>query len=210
MKNIIVLENDNTIKKTFLYEMDYYTEKSFYEEFKGFQFIPKVVSEGDVNCQDSLEISLYLEHIKGKSLYDCNTTEQLYLAETLGKFHKETFDQSTGMCLVHFDTNLSNYLYKDDKVFMLDFSDIAIASPLVDVYSVMLFFAEIHEPEVFFIFFDEFLKRYFDALGCELQHLEDILKKEIDRFENRREEHKKCINNYHLYLQNVKTLKLCM
>ena len=199
IKNIII-ESDKTVKKIFEKEQDYYTEMCFYEEFKGFPYIPKLLK-----TSDSLE--LHLEYIDGRSLYDCNYNEQLCLAETLGQFHKETYNHDTGDCLIHFDTNLSNYIYKSQRVYMIDFSEIIISSPLSDVYSVLLFFAETLEPETFFVFQDEFLKIYYSNLGVVLTQSATILKDEINRFETRRESHNKCINNYHWFLQNKRIME---
>ena len=198
MKNIII-ESKNVVKKLFNSEQDYYTEMCFYEEFKGFPYIPKLIK-----ASDSLE--LHLEYIDGRCLYDCSFNEQLCLAETLGKFHKETYNHDTGDCLIHFDTNLSNYIYKSQRVYMIDFSEIVISAPLSDVYSALLFFAEIYEPETFFTFSNEFLLLYYRNLGIEIPHSEIVLKEEINRFETRRELHHKCINNYHWFLQNKRIL----
>ena len=198
LKNIIVVSDSKVLKKIFNDEQDFYTEKCFYEEFAEFEHIPKLVGADDN--------ALLLEYIKGRGLYECSLEEQLLLAVSLGKFHKETFNIDEAVCLTHHDTNLNNYIYAEGVVIILDFSDIAIDSPLCDVYSALLFFAELYEPEEFFRFCDKFFESYFESLGTSLKHSEALLKREIKRFETRREELNKCIDNYHWYLQNIKNL----
>ena len=199
MKNIIIENANKNVTKIFTNEQDYYTEKCFYEEFKGFPYIPKLLSASGA-------LELQFEYINGRSLYECEMNEQLCLAESLGKFHKETYNQDTEQCICHFDTNLSNYLYKSQRVYMIDFSEIVIASPFTDVYSALLFFAEIHEPEIFFIFHNDFLNKYLSNLEAEPTQSIETLNEEIKRFEARRETHNKCINNYHWFLQNKRIL----
>jgi len=219
--NVIIIESDIVVKKIFKNEQDYFTEKCFYEEFKEFPYIPRVFPETGDRRQESGNLILLLENINGRNLYDCSINEQLCLAESMGRFHKETYDQETNQCVCHFDTNLSNYLFVEcsplqpsqkgsksiGKVYLVDFSEIIISNPLLDVYSVLLFFAEILEPEVFFTFFNEFMRIYYCNFGYEIPPSEIVLNNEINRFETRREKHKKSINNYHWFLQNVKNLK---
>ena len=186
-------------KKIFNEEQDFYTEFYFYEEFKEFALIPKMIR--------AVEKTLFLEYIDGDSIYDKEPDCQLGIAVTLGQFHRLSYNAETEMAIIHYDTNLSNYIWTENAVFMLDFTDIRLDSPLIDIYSSLLFFAEEHEPEAFNSFMIRYIELYFDNLGYKLAHSNNLLEQEIHRFEERREIFGKCINNYHYYLQNVRILK---
>ena len=198
-KATVVIEGD-MIKKIFKSEEEFYTEYHFYKEYSEFPYIPKFISADNY--------TIYLEYIKGKNLYDCNITEQLFLAKTLALFHNYSFDEENKTAILHYDTNLRNYICINNEVFMIDFSNISIDYPLCDVYSALLFFAELYAPDVFKGFCDEFYNTYFSFLKIKLPHSRDKLENEIKRFEERRERENKIIYNYHWFLKNISCLSL--
>ena len=149
----MIIKENNLIKKIFSKEEDFFTEYYFYQEYKDFPFIPKLI-KAEKNA-------LYLEYINGKNLYEVGIEEQLCLAKTLAKFHNSPLTTHYSELTLHHDTNLKNYIYTKDKVYMIDFSDISIGHPLSDVYSALLFFAELHPPEIFQDFHKRFLEIYF-------------------------------------------------
>lgn len=193
-KNTIIYENDTVIKKIFHEELDFYTEYKFYEQFAYFPYIPKLVG--------AKNYSLYLEYIDGESIYNINMEKQLLLAKTLAHFHNETYDPFENTAVVHYDTNLNNYIYRDDKVFMIDFSDISIESPLVDIYSVLLFFAEMYELTQFLKLKKEFQSTYMSVFRFDLPDDKSILEKEILRFETRRTDFDRNISKSENYWVN--------
>ena len=193
-KNTIIYENDEVIKKVFKNELDFFVESSFYEEYGGFSFIPSLIkAENNSIC---------IENIIGESLYNLSVEEQLKVAVTLAEFHNLTYNRETGLALMHFDTNLSNYIYRAGVVYMIDFSDVTLDSPLVDLYSILLHFCELHPPDVFKEFINSFYRVYFGVFRYSLEHDESVLLKEIERFEGRRAEYGKIIYNYEDYLVN--------
>ena len=205
VKNIILLEDD-IIRKTFRKEQDFYTEYYFYKEYKDFAFMPKLLKAENH--------TIYLEYIKGESLYNVQLEKQLLLGKTLAEFHKKSLDfldqssllnqtKTDIIVTIHSDTSLHNYIFAFDTVYMLDFSDISIGNPLSDIYSVLLFFCELYPIDIFRDFMKRFFEIYFDTLKCPLAHSPEILQNEIKRFEERREKNSKCINNYHYFLKNT-------
>ena len=199
-KNNIISFNEKIIKKTFSDEIDYLTELYFYNEFKDFPLIPKLLYT-EYN-------SLYIQKINGKNLYECATHEQNKLAYTLASFHNMTFIPETNMSLIHHDTNLKNYIYSDEKIYILDFSDIIIGSPLKDLYSSLLFFCEIMSPDIFVDFNKTYQKKYFDKLLHHLSNSELILNNEINRFIKRREKYNKKIKNFDWFNKNYAEILL--
>jgi len=207
MKNFIKIEN-NIVKKTFTNECDFLTEYHFYLEHKEFHFIPKLLGVE--------KSTIHLEHIKGQNMYAIGTQQQLLLAKTLAEFHSFnhfnkslTLDTnaSSYLNLLHYDTNLKNYIYCGTKIYMIDFTDITIGNPMYDVYSVMLFFCETHHSDVFNDFLNSFLEVYMNTSKICCVHSLDILYHEIERLEKRREEKGKSIYNYKHYIKNKDTFK---
>lgn len=198
-KNIVILKNENCIKKIFKNELDFYTELFFYENFQDFNLIPRLISI------EKPEISL--QYLSGKNLYNSGTNEQLCLARTLALFHNLTINSDNNLCLIHFDTNLNNYIFSCGSVFMIDFSDISIGSPLSDLYSILLFFCEVHTGTDFKDFLRDFVQIYVEYFNGSLFHSELLFEKEVNRFEIRRKTQKKSIHNYNNYLENRKNLR---
>ena len=193
-KNTIIYENDNIIKKIFKNELDFFVESSFYEEYGELSFIPRLISAENN--------SICIENIIGESLYNLSIEEQLKMAVTLAEFHNLTYNSETGLALVHFDTNLNNYIYRAGVVYMIDFSDVTLDSPLVDLYSILLHFCELISPEIYEFLVKRFYQKYFEVFKYNLEHDKSVLEKEIERFEGRRREFGKGICNYENYLVN--------
>ena len=173
-------------KKTFSNETDFYTELYFYKEFKDFPYIPKLLSVE--------KNTLVLQKIIGSSLYDIDYNQQLLVAKTLSEFHK-----FTNYKLIHKDTNLNNYIFSENMVYMVDFSDVTMGNHLSDIYSILLFFAELHSIDIFPSFVDNFLN-----ISSIKKHDMIILYNEILGFENRRHLYKKNIHGS--YQHNKKVL----
>jgi hypothetical protein len=196
-KNLITAE-DNIIKKEFCEKIDYYTEYYFYCEFLDFKYIALL--------KDFAPQHLCLSQIHGKSLYQTDMQCQILLAETLASFHNMTYSQETGMALLHFDTNLKNYIYSHDMIYMVDFSDITLGSPLIDIYSVLLFFCELHRYEDFLWFYPKFWDRYTRYANFCVCHDREMLQTEIQRFESRRKNHGKSIHDSDKFSKNLSQL----
>ena len=176
-KNQVTLE-DNMIKKTFFKEQDFYTELFFYQEFKEFTYLPKLIKFND--------FSLFLEYLPGKNLYDISMENQLLLAKTLAEFHNfSANDKDFG--ITHFDTNLRNYIFYENKIYIIDFSEISVDYHLNDVYSALLFFSEIYDENTFAVFFDKFFEIYANNRNININHSVDIMDNAMKRFIDRRE-----------------------
>ena len=202
-KNIIVVENDITIKKMFNSESDFLTELNFYEQFNEFEYIPKL--------KKVEKMILHLEYIQGDNIYNCSKLPKFLLAKTLANFHNQTYNMNTNTAILHYDTNLNNYIFKDDRFYMFDFSDISIGNPISDVYSTLLFFCEHLDTKDFAFFYRDFIILYMQNISFSFIPNEDVFKEEVNRFERRREDSGKCIYNYDKFLVNkaaIENLKL--
>ena len=193
-KNILVLESDSIVKKIFNDELDFYSELNFYEQFLDFPYIPKLL--------ETDKMTLYLEYIHGKSLHQCPPAKKILLGQTLAHFHNLTYNSDSNTALIHYDTNLKNYIYANDQIYMLDFSEITLGHPLSDIYSILLFFCEQLNSTEFDKFTQDFLKIYTQNCDFSLELNNDLFTAEIERFETRREQLQKCIYNYDMYLIN--------
>jgi len=178
-KNIVEVADQQTIKKVFTNAEDFWTEYYIYTEFSGFPYFP---------CLHKHERNtLYLQYIKGECFYDIPKEHWPLLGKTLAAFHNLTYNPATKTALLHYDTNLHNYIFCDNTVFMVDFSDVTLGNPLSDVYSVMLFVAEALPSEEFREFYRRFIQYYADEVCFVFFEDSQLLRQEIKRFNERRE-----------------------
>jgi len=198
-KNIISLENEKMIKKIFHQELDFYTELNFYQQFAdSLSCIPKLIKEEPQ--------ILYLEYLNGRSVYDIELEQQIQIGKTLAQFHNQTYNEQTGLALIHYDTNLNNYLWFNHQIYLFDFSEITLDLPLCDVYSVSLFFAELLPAAIFKHFINSLYQIYQQNIQFQFLPALHVFQKERQRFENRREFLRKSIHHYQDYLNNVQII----
>jgi len=177
-KNIVEVADPQTIRKVFTNTEDFYTEYYVYTQFSGFPYFPSLHKhEGN---------TLYLQYINGECIYDIPHQHWPLLGKTLAAFHNLTYNLQTQTALIHYDTNLHNYIFYDNQIYMLDFSDVTLGNPLSDVYSVMLFVAEALQSEEFRSFYKQFIEYYEREVCFTFKEDKDLLSKEIKRFEERR------------------------
>jgi len=185
-KNIVQRENDKILKK-FTEELDFYTEYFFYQEYAYSPFIS--------NLYEYKYNLLILEYINGKNLYELlNEGSEISdikifissLAHSLKQLHEKTYNYETNTCLIHKDTNIKNYLFKDKIVYIIDFSDIEINHPFCDIFSVSLFLCEIFSQTDFEKIINTFLNSYNSDMVFKCHQPQQILKDEIARFDLRR------------------------
>jgi len=177
-KNIVEVSDPQTIKKVFTHAEDFWTEYYIYTEFSGFPYFPTMHKhEGN---------TLYLQYLQGECIYGIPHEHWPLLGHTLAAFHNLTYNPKTQTALLHYDTNLHNYIFLDGKIYMVDFSDVTLGNPLSDVYSVMLFVAEALESEELRVFYKRFIELYAGEVCFAFTEDGELLKREMKRFEERR------------------------
>ncbi|MCL2063788.1 MAG: hypothetical protein FWG98_05400 [Candidatus Cloacimonetes bacterium] len=236
MKNQVILENNLIKKifineQDFYTEYHFYKE---YGEFDYIPKLINVKKQ--TLYLENIEGKSLYQITPDKQLLLAKTLGEFHNLSSIEFTHREENndkDISGINTLVHNDTNLNNYIYSavstksesdhahsallsqiksndseplEDKIFMFDFTEISFDHPLCDVYSVLLFFCETHLPNIFTDFLINFYELYFNTIKFDLKHSKEILKKEILKFENRREKYGKCIYNYHYFLKNKDTM----
>jgi len=178
--------------------MEYHTELAIYQANTDFPYMPMLLNYGDK--------TLELEFIPGPTLFQAPIDHWVFLSYTLSQFHNQTYDPENKTAIIHYDTNLNNYILSDGIIYMVDFSEIQIDHPLVDIYSILLFCCENIHPDKFKTFYESFWGIYQENLTIQIPHDKKILSNEIKRFENRRTFYKKGIKNLEWYRKNKKEL----
>jgi tRNA A-37 threonylcarbamoyl transferase component Bud32 len=208
-KNLIKIEEDVIIKK-FTHSIDFYTEYFYYKEFHLLSVIPQLI--------DKKQNTLILKRIVGKNLYQLLNDNLSFsimkkslqsLAKSLSIFHLSSYCLYNNSCIIHKDTNLKNYIFINNLVYLIDFSDIEIGNPLSDIYSLFLFLCESFSIDDFKIIVKIFFDTYLKNLSIQTDNQQKILAVEIARFDNRRKLFRKslCTNKLAIVDKNREYLK---
>lgn len=189
-KNHISADRDS-VKKTFKSKKDFLVELFFLREFSYLEYIPQLI--------DYSEDTIVMNLIDGKNTYelkDLLLSDENFLdsylslfAKTLADFHNKTYNADFGMSVIHNDTNLRNYLYNENKIFMLDFSDISFDFPERDICSLAIFLNEALALDIT----QRIITEYSGYTHFSLRNISDIFPEEQNKALLRRKKYNKSL-----------------
>ncbi len=163
--------NDYIIK-SFRYQKDFSNELLIYSFH--IDMVPELIETGFKK--------LYIQRIEDQSIFTNPLTSIPKAIKSLCNFH--TALQARNSDLIHFDTNPKNYLFTEEKVYLIDFSEMAVGRKESDIISFFLYWCLIlnsSEFETVLLSSTVYLNNY--------HFIESDFIKEFERFNDRRIEY---------------------
>jgi len=183
--NIIIQKEKNQVVKICRNNSEF--KKEIYIYNKKPYFAPKLLDHNGTN-------TLMLEYIDGTPIIDLVQPDFSKLALLFAELH--SLEQKKGKRICLKDSNPNNFLLsrKDDKYYMLDFSEWEYDYPEADLIHFMLFWASIYPFNRFELILNQFKNAY--NLSLQINPIEwEMLLPEIEiAFDTRRKKYNKSQN----------------
>ena len=173
--NVIIQEEKKQIikicnsPKTFKKELYIYQKK--------LTFTPKLLDHDGKN-------TLMLEYIDGIPIGDLAQPDFACIAAIYAELH--LLENIQGKCICHVDNNPKNYLFANNKYYMLDFSDWDYKQPETDLIHFLLFWASIYNKVKFKLAFKQLIDSYMKKATINPLEWELLIPEVIERFDSRR------------------------
>jgi len=152
-------------------------KKELYIYQKKLPFTPKLLDHDG-------KITLMLEYIEGIAIGNLAQPDFARIAQIYAELH--LLENKQGKCICHVDNNPKNYLFADNKYFMLDFSDWDYKQPETDLIHFLLFWASIHNKVKFKLAFRQLMDNYMKKATINPLEWELLIPELIERFDSRR------------------------
>ncbi len=152
-------------------------KKELYIYQKKLPFTPKLLDHDG-------KITLMLEYIEGISIGDLAQPDFAHIAQIYAELH--LLENKQGKRICHVDNNPKNYLFANNKYYMLDFSDWDYKQPETDLIHFLLFWASIYNKVKFKLAFRQLMDGYMKKATINPLEWELLIPELIERFDGRR------------------------
>ncbi|MCD4817384.1 MAG: hypothetical protein K8S23_01685 [Candidatus Cloacimonetes bacterium] len=183
--NIIIQKDKNQIIKICRNHTEF--KKELYIYRKKPKFVPKLLDHNGKN-------TVILEYIEGNPIIDLINPDFTKLALLFVELHSLESKKGKKICLK--DSNPKNFIVssKEQKYYMLDFSEWEYDYPESDLIHFLLFWASIYPFEKFQKIFNQFKNAYRTSLPINPIAWEIFLPEIISAFDGRRRKYNKSQN----------------
>ncbi len=172
-------------------------KKELYIYQKKLPFTPGLLDHDGKN-------TLMLEYIDGIPIGELVQPDFSKIAEMYVILH--SLEIKKGKCICHYDNNPKNYIFSDQKYYMIDFSDWKYAPPETDLIHFLLFWASIYDKVKFKKAFRKLIDFYTKEGTINPVEWEFFIPEVIKRFDNRRKKFEKIEKNPDILI-NRETIK---
>jgi tRNA A-37 threonylcarbamoyl transferase component Bud32 len=182
--NVVIQKEKNQVIK--ICKSPKMFKKELYIYNKKLHFVPRLLDHDGKN-------TLILEYLPGENIGEMKEPDFSKLAVLFAELH--SLENKSGKCICHVDSNPKNYIFSQQKYYMIDFGEWEYNLPETDLIHFLLFWASIYEADKFKTAFRQLLDKYLLQGNINPLEWEMMIPEMIERFDSRRQRYGKIENN---------------